>query len=88
MVLHRILSASRESIMLPTSVTNNTISMIMMVEKKILSESVFQLKIVSFQESTAILKVLLDVRLYKIELEYKGFLMHSSKELLIHFLCC
>lgn len=87
MVLHRILSASRESIMLPTSVTSNTISMIMMVEKKILSESVFQLKIVSFQESTAILKVLLDVRLYKIELEYKGFLMHSFKKLLIHFLC-
>lgn len=87
MVLHRILSASRESLMLPTSVTNNTAYMIMMVEKKVLSESVFQLKIVSFQESRAILKVSLDVMLYKIELECEGFLTNSSKKLLIHFLC-
>lgn len=74
MVLHRILSANRESIMRPTRVTNNTVSMIMKVEKKIPSESVFQLKIVSFQESKAILKVL-DVRLYKIQLGYESFLI-------------
>lgn len=84
MVLHRILSANRESIMRPTRVTNNTVSMIMKVEKKIPSESVFQLKIVSFQESKAILKVL-DVRLYKIQLGYESFLMHSSKKLLRFF---
>ena len=60
--------------------------MIMMVGKKILSESVFQLKFVSFQESRAILKVFLDVSLYKIELEYEAFLMHSSKKLSTHFL--
>lgn len=85
MVLHRILSASTES--------NASLQCYKQYSsddydgrEKILSESLFQLKLVSFHESRRILKVLMNVKLYKIELEYKGFLMQSPKKLLIYFL--
>lgn len=60
--------------------------MIVIIEEKILSESV-SIKVMSPQESREIVKVVLDLMLYKMPFEYKDFLMYSSKNIETHFHC-